>query len=877
MTHDKLTRQIDAIEKAFGVILEPGQIVEIRSLSPLRSKMFGTSKQGEARRAAEYAARLSAEARGVYYTPNPLKSMTGSGAGGAAKDSDVAARRWLLIDVDSRRPKDTNATDAEKAASRQVADAIVAALTAHGMAGLVVCDSGNGWHIMASVTLPNDEAARHQVKHLLMALDERFSNASAMVDVSPSNAARIWKCPYTLTKKGEPTAERPARWSSVIELPDDPRQHAESNTAALARLLQAWPIATATNGAGDALQRYIESAIDRECGRVSRGGVGERNDTLNIAAHNLGQLVGGGYVDRATIEAALLHAARACGLPDREAERTIRSGIEAGVKKPRQIPVTVTQPSANGKAGHADTLDAVEWEEPVAVDEAADIDAFPADVFPVQLLPFVREVTASMNVPADYAGLCMLAVAGGAIGNSRLLVVKNKFRLSSAIYGVFVAKPGSKKSSLLSLVAGPMLEAEKRFDESYRRQRDEWEQAGRPGSPPTLRRVVSFGRGSTEGLINRLTTNQRGITVVADELSGLLAGMNQYKPGGKGNDRQFYLSAWDQQPFRPDLVDPERSILIARPFLSIVGGIQPDMLPVLRGVDHRGKIAGDDGFYDRFLIAYPPEPPARGENWQEVSDGAYAIWLNAVDDLLSLPQASHGGPEEVTLSLEARAEYTRETERHADEVNARDFDPSLAGAFAKLMPGYLGRFALILHMLDQVVDGQIGNEVCEMTIRRAARLVMYFKQQARRAAGLIVRDDREKAAMRVLDWLRRRPDPTTPARHLEVLRSIYRSVGNSDSLRVATDYLADLGLVEVIEPADDCADSRRKSAQSRRSKNRTYVLNPKALTSASSVRSAQSARPVERDIKGRFEGDENAPTAPTESKSNDVNIYYESF
>ncbi len=62
---------------------------------------------------------------------------------------------------------------------------------------------------------------------------------------------------------------------------------------------------------------------------------GRRNDTLNRAAFELGQMVSAGVLDRVIVEEDLRSAAQGAGLGIEEAEATIRSGIEAGMKEPR--------------------------------------------------------------------------------------------------------------------------------------------------------------------------------------------------------------------------------------------------------------------------------------------------------------------------------------------------------------------------------------------------------------------------------------------------------------------------------------------------------------------------------------------------------------
>lgn len=85
----------------------------------------------------------------------------------------------------------------------------------------------------------------------------------------------------------------------------------------------------------DGATPYAAAALRDECAQVAGCGEGERNNRLNIAAHSMGTLVGGGQIDAIDVEMALEEAARAAGLGEREAKRTIKSGLEAGRLKPR--------------------------------------------------------------------------------------------------------------------------------------------------------------------------------------------------------------------------------------------------------------------------------------------------------------------------------------------------------------------------------------------------------------------------------------------------------------------------------------------------------------------------------------------------------------
>ncbi|HPD16232.1 MAG TPA: bifunctional DNA primase/polymerase [Planctomycetota bacterium] len=83
--------------------------------------------------------------------------------------------------------------------------------------------------------------------------------------------------------------------------------------------------------------RYAETALKLEVRNLRQAPEGTRNDTLNRAAFSLGQLVGGGYLDRAHVEAELAATAAITGLGEREAAATIQSGLEAGIQEPRRV------------------------------------------------------------------------------------------------------------------------------------------------------------------------------------------------------------------------------------------------------------------------------------------------------------------------------------------------------------------------------------------------------------------------------------------------------------------------------------------------------------------------------------------------------------
>lgn len=80
---------------------------------------------------------------------------------------------------------------------------------------------------------------------------------------------------------------------------------------------------------------YARRALESELGRLAVAGEGSRNHTLNRSAFALGQLVATGALDKSEVVSSLLHVAASIGLGEHEAERSVLSGMKAGMLKPR--------------------------------------------------------------------------------------------------------------------------------------------------------------------------------------------------------------------------------------------------------------------------------------------------------------------------------------------------------------------------------------------------------------------------------------------------------------------------------------------------------------------------------------------------------------
>lgn len=94
---------------------------------------------------------------------------------------------------------------------------------------------------------------------------------------------------------------------------------------------------------------YGLKALEEETERVRSAPEGQRNDTLNRAAFSLGQLVAGGELSQSLAENALVDAALATGLDEREVSKTLKSGLEKGMQEPRAPEPTYSNDAKDDK------------------------------------------------------------------------------------------------------------------------------------------------------------------------------------------------------------------------------------------------------------------------------------------------------------------------------------------------------------------------------------------------------------------------------------------------------------------------------------------------------------------------------------------------
>jgi putative DNA primase/helicase len=353
-----------------------------------------------------------------------------------------------------------------------------------------------------------------------------------------------------------------------------------------------------------------------------------------------------------------------------------------------------------------------------------DVPLFPIDVLPEAARRYISEAATALGVPPDMVAVPLLTFAGATIGNSLCIELKPGYWQRPILYTAVVAVPGSAKSPALDAARFPLdvlqreaIEAYKQALQEYERELEGWqaspkETRGEKPEKPLLEHY--FTTDATLEALAAILEGSAGVVLCRDEIVGWVKSCDAYR-GGRGGDRQQWLSLWAGAPLKVDRKKGE-PVYVPFPVVCVAGGVQPELLTEL--ADEAGR---RDGFIERILWSYPDTAPAE---WTEQT-----ISLQAQTAILQLfRKLRHVSSDPVRLGSGARklwARWYNENARLTAEASGL-----AQGIYAKL-PNQAGRLALILHCL-RYPDDPAAHLVDRDTLAGAIELAEYFRAHARR-------------------------------------------------------------------------------------------------------------------------------------------------
>ena len=542
---------------------------------------------------------------------------------------------------------------------------------------------------------------------------------------------------------------------------------------------------------GGGLSPYVTAAVANECDAVAATPEGQRNGRLNQAAFALGQLAGGGSLPEHDATSALLEAARQCGLSDREAGATIRSGLAAGAGEPRAIPDDQRHMAAHRAAppGPADggppTRPPEPWRTPSPLGGlGSPVEPWPWDAMPPALRDMGMAVSETINVPAAMAGATALGVASIALGNKARLDIKEDHRQFGNLYFLIAAPPAAGKTPCFNALQRPLVDCQlalrPAFEESMRAWRVEEAvvkveirgvedalraAAKKPGgdrgelklrlealhrrstdAPPEP--VLFCDDATSEALARRMSGNGDAVGVLSSDGRKVLhIARGRYVEGG---DIDLWLKGHGGDYIRIDRRNAP-SVELETPVLAAVVAVQNDALQSLG----QEQALRESGFLARWLYIVP-ECATADYPEKSIAPETRASYAAAIERLLELsPAADDGGSAPIPVCFEPGAfelwtEFHNVTKR--ETVVQAETMPSLEKQWLSKLPEHVARLALLLHAVNSTTQGVALGRVTREEVTSAAMIADCLRGHCKRALGVLGGDLIESRAKAVWAW-----------------------------------------------------------------------------------------------------------------------------
>lgn len=425
---------------------------------------------------------------------------------------------------------------------------------------------------------------------------------------------------------------------------------------------------------------------------------------------------------------------------------------------------------------------------------------FPMEVFPHVIREFVSQHSQAIQCPEDFMATAILGVAARALGTSRSFGVTKDWTELPNQYMCIVAPPSSGKSPACKRVLKPIrkmqaLDAARHSKErsEYLEEKSMWREecktARRNGNPipeqPVPPRPIQHFWVSditVETVAQRLHNNAENIRkdpallYYRDEILAWIKSLNAYR-GGKGADKEFFLSTWSNEDVKVDRKTDDQTVIVSSPALTILGGIQPDLLSDLNSESNK-----DDGFFARLLFSFPSTRIGFEPSSFVPDDELEGLWeiicrrmmaLTPLEEDVDIAGSIHkiSKPKPISMSESAQIVWNEWLARDAEMMRAPKFPPHLLSPWGKHR-AILVRIALVIHYLHgcAVADEsyELDQPVSATTMRYAIQILDYFRDHFQRVVKRIEYSPEDKRIEMFVKYVIENHSGAIP------LRDIYR-------------------------------------------------------------------------------------------------------
>jgi hypothetical protein len=461
------------------------------------------------------------------------------------------------------------------------------------------------------------------------------------------------------------------------------------------------------------------------------------------------------------------------------------------------------------------------WEDPTTWPAAKPVgqpmpkpDKFRLEMMPAALRDVTEDLSELMYTPAESVAACQMVVLAGSLGRRAFIRPKQhdtSWQAVANLYGMVVARPGSKKTPMLNEVTKALQIATDDFYKQFQEETETYHEElaayqaakdrnrkkkGSDGDdlPPRPEKPCEFcvlvQDATPEALVEVLANNPCGVLELHDEVTSLIA---QFSKDGHEQDKSLRLTAWDGHSPWHERRKTRAHVRVPHACLSLFGGIQDEKLRgMLRNlVDNQFS---NDGFLQRFQLAVWPDESVQFD-LARVDRAPNAVARKRVSELLlkliALPEGA------LDLRFDAEAQELFNAWWTDLEVNRIPSEPSpMMQEHLSKYNGLMPRLALIAEIADWADGHPSTGAVSLAHARQAVEWCRFLESHARKIYSCLIPD----AARQTAELARLIRENGLGAEEPFTARDAYRSsrILNNRNIQGAIDDLVAHGWIRAI-------------------------------------------------------------------------------
>ena len=327
---------------------------------------------------------------------------------------------------------------------------------------------------------------------------------------------------------------------------------------------------------------------------------------------------------------------------------------------------------------------AIEWAEVINFMEPQYTPQFPMDALSSAEREYVQQTARSIGVENGPIAIAMLAQGSAALDARTKLKPKERasWEESKCFWFCLIGPSAAKKSPILNRVKRPIQKIQDIENTRYKAAKAQFDQLSKDqkakATVPDCKHYMVQDT-TIEALSRALSKQDRGTTLLVDELETVFQSMTRYK--NTGTDRAHYLSAYQGGSVNIMRVGGGYTIVDNFAF-GLIGGIQPDVIAKHRNVE--------DGLLERFIFVRLSEAVIGEDIDTSKVENEFEVRINNI---------TARKPEVLIFDTEARG-CVSQIEKDALHLssNSRNVGPGFGGWSGKLVSHY-ARIVIALHVL----------------------------------------------------------------------------------------------------------------------------------------------------------------------------------